>query len=66
MVELAFRIQKKLNGYKSARIIIEKAVERFDKSLSLWMKFAELEIENGYLAKARMILDKARIKIPKS
>ena len=40
VIELVFKIQKKLRGYNNARVILEKAVEKFDKSLNLWTKFA--------------------------
>lgn len=40
VIELVFKIQKKLSGCNSARVILEKAVEKFDKSLNLWTKFA--------------------------
>jgi len=60
------QLASRQNNYIEARSICQQGVKHCPNSVALWLEYANIEESGGRIAKARSVLEFARLKIEKS
>jgi hypothetical protein len=60
---LSARTSNKLQGIESARKVLENGLENNKLSVKLWIEYVNMEVSQGFYARARPLLEKARVKL---